>query len=84
MNANMASVHNEGTNTCIQGLKKGNNVWIEVSRPDGSDPKVGWNWLDNSARKYENWQTGEPNRADQLCLQQYSHGSVMMPGVWIL
>lgn len=71
----MASVPNVGIKTFIGGLQKDNLAWIGGSRPEGSDPYVGWEWLDNSAWSYANWQDGEPNGRTELCLVQYETAS---------
>ena len=67
----MASVPNVGLKTLIGALQKDNHAWIGGSRPAGSDPNVGWEWLGNYSWSYENWNTGEPNGRNELCLVQY-------------
>ena len=71
----MASVPNVGLKNFIGGLQKSNHAWIGGSRPAGSDPYVGWEWLDNSAWSYANWCGGEPNGITELCLAQYGTAS---------
>ena len=68
-NSNLASVPNVGIQTFIGGLQKAKHAWIGGSRPAGSNPQVGWEWLDNSAWRYLNWRDNEPNGE---CIVQYN------------
>ena len=67
----MASIPNVGLQTFIGVLQEDNIAWIGGSRPEGSNPYVGWEWLDNSPWSYENWYTYELNSFDALRLMQY-------------
>ena len=69
--AYLASVPNVWIKTFIGVLQKDNFAFIGGSRPAGSNPNIGWEWLDNTAWSYQNWNTGEPSHAVELCLSQY-------------
>eukprot|EP00092_Neocalanus_flemingeri_P014015 GFUD01015120.1.p1 GENE.GFUD01015120.1~~GFUD01015120.1.p1 ORF type:complete len:423 (-),score=74.35 GFUD01015120.1:253-1521(-) len=69
MSANLASIHDMGTNDFIAKLASSTSrVWIGGFQASGSAP---WEWSDLSTWDFINWRTGEPNGSTENCLELY-------------
>ena len=62
-------------------LYDGDKLWIGGSQPEGSgEPLGGWGWVTGEPWSYANWETDEPNDADQNedCAEMWAD----VPGTW--
>lgn len=63
----LASINSQAENSFIAGLIAGNTVWIggiqDHANPAYAEPNGGWQWTDDSAFGFSNWNAGEPNNA---------------------
>jgi len=82
---NLAKIHDEETNTYVNGIAGGLNAWVGLIRIGPLvNPKPlnsQWAWIDGSPLDYSNWVSGQPdnNNGDEFCGQINRSGN---SGIW--